>query len=102
MVPVFVFLLKIIDSRVHTNTFFSYLGFCVKCGPDEPGELVAKVIRGNMVSDFGGYSCKAESSKKIAKNVFAQGDVYFRSGDLLSQDELGYRYFKDRKGDTFR
>jgi len=77
-------------------------GFCVKCGPDEPGELVAKVIRGNMVSDFGGYSCKDESSKKIANNVFAQGDVYFRSGDLLSQDELGYRYFKDRKGDTFR
>ena len=74
----------------------------MKCGPDEPGELVAKVIRGNMVSDFGGYSCKAESSKKIANNVFVQGDVYFRSGDLLSQDELGYRYFKDRKGDTFR
>jgi len=31
-----------------------------------------------------------------------KGDLCFRSGDILVSDELGYLYFKDRKGDTFR
>lgn len=35
-------------------------------------------------------------------NVFVKGDSYFRSGDLLRQDEAGYFYFVDRIGDTFR
>lgn len=35
-------------------------------------------------------------------NVFKEGDFYFNSGDILVQDILGYYYFKDRTGDTFR
>lgn len=34
--------------------------------------------------------------------MFRRGDAYFNSGDILASDLLGYYYFKDRTGDTFR
>jgi fatty-acyl-CoA synthase len=34
--------------------------------------------------------------------VFAEGDTWFRSGDLMRADADGYFYFVDRIGDTFR
>ena len=49
-----------------------------------------------------GYKDDTATTKKIATNVFDQGDLYFRSGDLLSIDEMGWIYFKDRLGDTYR
>ena len=53
--------------------------------------------------EFDGYKGNKElSEKKILRNVFKKGDVYFNSGDLLSMDDLYYVYFKDRIGDTFR
>jgi len=54
------------------------------------------------VRDFHGYSDNSSTSKKIMKNVFTEGDLYFRSGDILIKDEFGWMYFKDRAGDTFR
>jgi solute carrier family 27 fatty acid transporter 1/4 len=38
----------------------------------------------------------------VYRDVFKKGDLYFSSGDLLTVDDLGYVYFKDRTGDTFR
>merc|ERR1711990_780832 len=38
----------------------------------------------------------------MGRDVFAKGDSYFRSGDLLRRDAKGYFYFVDRIGDTFR
>jgi fatty-acyl-CoA synthase len=35
-------------------------------------------------------------------DVFKKGDIWFRTGDLMRKDRLGYFYFKDRIGDTFR
>ena len=40
--------------------------------------------------------------KKILRNVFANGDAWFRTGDLMRKDESGFFYFVDRIGDTFR
>lgn len=34
--------------------------------------------------------------------MFEEGDSYFNSGDILVSDILGYFYFRDRTGDTFR
>merc|ERR1712158_109775 len=42
------------------------------------------------------------TKKKVMKDVWRKGDMCFRSGDILVMDELGWLYFKDRAGDTFR
>lgn len=45
---------------------------------------------------------KAASEKKVIRNAFKKGDQWFNSSDILVQDILGYYYFKDRTGDTYR
>lgn len=77
-------------------------GLAVVCGPDEPGELVGKIEPGHPVRDFHGYADNTSTNKKILKDVYSKGDLYFRSGDILVMDEFGWLYFKDRAGDTFR
>ena len=44
----------------------------------------------------------SETEKKILRDVFAQGDAWFRTGDLMKLDEAGFFHFVDRVGDTFR
>jgi solute carrier family 27 fatty acid transporter 1/4 len=77
-------------------------GHCVVTEPGEPGELIGKIVKGDPIKDFTGYTDKKASEKKILSHVFQKGDSYFRSGDILVRDEFGYLYFKDRTGDTFR
>jgi len=77
-------------------------GLCVPCQIGEPGELVGKIERGHPVRDFQGYADKEATKKKVMRDVWKKGDMAFRSGDILVQDELGWLYFKDRAGDTFR
>ena len=77
-------------------------GFCIPCETGEPGEFVGKIVRGDPVKDFQGYRDPEATKKKILTDVFQKGDLYFRSGDILLCDELGWLYFKDRAGDTFR
>jgi len=78
-------------------------GLCVRCEPGETGEFVGRIKRHDPLSDFYGYAGnKKETDKKVVKDVFSKGDQGFLSGDLLTMDELGYVFFKDRTGDTFR
>ena len=51
---------------------------------------------------FDGYLNKTATAKKIAHDVLKKGDQWFLSGDSVVCDELGYVYFHDRLGDTFR
>ncbi|MEO1552325.1 MAG: long-chain-acyl-CoA synthetase [Pseudomonadota bacterium] len=76
-------------------------GFCIKALPHEPGEAIGKV-GDDARTRFEGYNDAAATKKKVLRDVFEEGDMWFRTGDLLSKDELGYIYFIDRIGDTFR
>ncbi|CAG5115530.1 unnamed protein product, partial [Candidula unifasciata] len=77
-------------------------GVCIKAEPGEPGELVGKIVKGNPVREFDGYVDDKSTSKKVISDVFTKGDMAFSTGDILIMDELGYMYFRDRTGDTFR
>ncbi len=79
-------------------------GFCIKCAPGVIGEVIGKVIDSpkNPTNRFDGYADKSETEKKILRDVFEKGDIWFRTGDLMKRDSLGYFYFIDRIGDTFR
>ena len=79
-------------------------GFCIECGVDEPGEVIGKIIKdaSKPGQRFEGYASEAETDKKILRDVFKKGDVWFRTGDLMRRDKNDYFYFVDRIGDTFR
>ncbi|GLH04520.1 Luciferin 4-monooxygenase [Gryllus bimaculatus] len=77
-------------------------GLCIVCKPGEPGVFVGKIDSKKAINDFSGYADSKATEKKIIKDVFKKGDKVFNSGDMLVMDELGYFFFKDRIGDTFR
>ncbi|HVZ27133.1 MAG TPA: AMP-binding protein, partial [Rhizomicrobium sp.] len=76
-------------------------GLCIECGPDEAGECVGGMSR-RAGREFEGYTNRADSDRKMLRDVFRKGDIWFRTGDLMRRDEHGYFYFVDRIGDTFR
>lgn len=79
-------------------------GLCIRCAPNETGEAIGRIVSDakRPGSRFEGYANKADDEKKILRDVFEKGDIWFRTGDLMKQDERGYFYFVDRVGDTFR
>jgi fatty-acyl-CoA synthase len=79
-------------------------GYCTRCTSDEIGEAIVmvNVDAARFADRFDGYTDDRETNKKILRNVFQQGDSWFRTGDLMRQDHKGYFYFVDRIGDTFR
>lgn len=77
-------------------------GHGMRCAAGEAGLLVGQVDPRRAVSAFHGYADKSASEQKLLRNVFRKGDCYFNSGDMVVSDILGYFYFKDRTGDTFR
>jgi len=80
------------------------VGLCVACEPNEAGEAIGKLqsAQSQHLGRFEGYADEAATAKKILRNVFATGDAWYRTGDLMRRDEQGFFYFVDRVGDTFR
>jgi fatty-acyl-CoA synthase len=76
-------------------------GLCIEADVDEPGEAVGP-ITSEPRQRFDGYNDEAQSKKKVLRDVFEKGDLWFRTGDLMKMDKDGYIYFVDRVGDTFR
>jgi len=79
-------------------------GRCIRCEPDEVGEAIAKVeskARDGSLN-FEGYLDRADTEKKVLRDVFTRGDAWMRSGDLMRRDARGFYYFVDRIGETFR
>ena len=77
-------------------------GMAMHCEPGEVGMFVGKIVPKDPIRSFDGYSNQEATAKKIIRDVFVRGDQAYASGDLLVMDELGYCYFVDRTGDTFR
>jgi fatty-acyl-CoA synthase len=79
-------------------------GFCIECAVDEPGEVIGRIVRdpSKPGARFEGYASELETEQKVLHDVFKKGDIWFRTGDLMRKDRLGYFYFIDRIGDTFR
>ncbi|MEL7128378.1 MAG: long-chain-acyl-CoA synthetase [Pseudomonadota bacterium] len=76
-------------------------GFCIPADPNEPAEVLGR-IGDEARTRFEGYNDPEATKKKLLKDVFETGDMWFRTGDLMRKDEHGYIYFVDRIGDTFR
>ena len=78
-------------------------GFCVRCAPGEAGEAIGRIDASAQAgAAFEGYVSAQETARKILRNVFAPGDAWYRTGDLIRKDAAGFFYFVDRIGDTFR
>src|SRR5436853_431243 len=79
-------------------------GHCLRCAPDEVGEAIGALSSPEARDGgrFEGYADPEASRQKVLRDVFAEGDAWYRTGDLMRQDDQGFFYFVDRVGDTFR
>ncbi len=79
-------------------------GLCLRCKPGETGEAIGMIAsdQSGLATRFEGYTSETETRRKILRDVFVPGDMWFRTGDLMRQDTAGFYYFVDRIGDTFR
>jgi len=75
-------------------------GFCVPVKPGEPGEAIGRVVSLDTYSEY--LNNPKANSEKLIHDVFAKGDLFQRTGDLLIRDNDGWVGFLDRTGDTFR
>ncbi|XP_070706404.1 long-chain fatty acid transport protein 2 [Pempheris klunzingeri] len=75
-------------------------GRCIRAQIGEAGILVAPLTAMNQFLGYAGN--KVQSEKKLLRDVFKAGDVYFNTGDLLLHNHRDFLYFRDRIGDTFR
>ncbi len=79
-------------------------GRCVRVAVDEAGEAISRITDDGTAPQerFDGYSDAAASDQKVLRDVFAPGDRWYRTGDLMRKDAQGFFYFVDRVGDTVR
>ncbi|XP_067666872.1 long-chain fatty acid transport protein 2-like [Haliotis asinina] len=75
-------------------------GRCIRVGKDRVGLLISPL---DKIRTFDGYHNRpVENEKKVLRDVFKSGDVYFNTGDLFYVDNEYFIYFRDRTGDTYR
>ncbi len=74
-------------------------GHLIKVKKGQPGLLVAEVTER---FSYDGYTDAEASERRLVRNAWKQGDVWFCSGDLLRDVGYGHLQFVDRIGDTFR
>ncbi len=74
-------------------------GRCVRVDAGESGLLLGRISR---TMKFDGYVDASATKKKVREGVFADGDRWFDTGDLVTVHQGNWLSFKDRVGDTFR
>jgi fatty-acyl-CoA synthase len=79
-------------------------GLCERCEADETGEAVGLMPGSDAerAGRFEGYADLEATHKKVLRNVFNEGDAWYRTGDLMRRDARGFYYFVDRVGETYR
>ncbi|NXX04460.1 S27A3 protein, partial [Larus smithsonianus] len=80
-------------------------GHCIRChaSPTPAGETGLLIAPVTPRTPFLGYAGSRElSEQKLLRSVFAEGDTYFSTGDLMEQDAAQFVRFRDRTGDTYR
>ncbi len=78
-------------------------GYCELCAANEIGEAVGLIPAGGArAGRFEGYADADASARKVLRNVFKEGDLWYRTGDLMRRDQRGFFYFVDRVGETYR
>uniref|UniRef100_A0A3Q3X0K8 long-chain-fatty-acid--CoA ligase n=1 Tax=Mola mola TaxID=94237 RepID=A0A3Q3X0K8_MOLML len=85
------------NKRKGSHVLYMYILFLCT---GEAGILVAPLTAMNQFLGYAGN--KVQSERKLLRDVFKAGDIYFNTGDLLLLDNKGFLYFSDRIGDTFR
>ncbi|MGC4066274.1 MAG: AMP-binding protein [Polyangiaceae bacterium] len=75
-----------------------------ECAVGEPGELLIEIPRRRfpLLGGFEGYVNRAHESNALLRDVFAKGDLYYRSFDVVHYDRDDFFYFVDRAGDLWR
>ena len=74
-------------------------GFMQRVEVGQTGLLLGEISETNP---FVGYTSKEATDSKIIHDVFAKGDLWFNTGDLMRDIGYGHAQFVDRTGDTFR
>lgn len=74
-------------------------GFMRKVSKGEQGLLLARI---DEKAPLDGYTDPQKTEKVVLHDVFAKGDRYFNTGDLLRNIGFGHAQFVDRLGDTYR
>ncbi|XP_063838760.1 long-chain fatty acid transport protein 4-like isoform X1 [Ostrinia nubilalis] len=102
LVPTCLHPIALVKADEHGGLLRGPDGLCIRCLPNEPGMFIGLIAQGNASREYHGYVDKTDSNKKLVRDVFQKGDAAFVSGDILVADELGYLFFRDRTGDTYR
>ena len=64
------------------------------------GEII---VRLQSADAFPGYwRSESATAKKLVRDVFTKGDIFYRTGDALRRTDDGFWLFLDRLGDTYR
>jgi fatty-acyl-CoA synthase len=61
-------------------------GRCVRCEKEQVGEAIGQILGQQGASRFEGYTDPQASGQKVLRDVFAPGDAWYRTGDLMRQD----------------
>ena len=71
-------------------------GFAKRVPYDQGGEIVCKLE--SRAAWTGYFGAEAATRKKLVKDLFEEGDLYYRTGDALRRDDDGHWFFVDRLG----
>jgi fatty-acyl-CoA synthase len=76
-------------------------GRLVEAAVNEPGELLVRA-RQSGLGVYHGYVDSTATEARLVRSAFREGDVMFRTGDVLRRDRDGFYYFVERRADGYR